>query len=717
MKMTLMKKLSLSFGIVLVLWAISGIVNFIQLRKIERNISEITEVVEPTDDAAMEMEINLIGTGFGLLGYLLDRDPEHLKRIKGDSEDFREYQKKYHELAETEKKKAMGAKIDEGYDQFKKIAEKLVKMADEQHKKINVLLKNFSQMDDILDERLQPLVNRDDPQAWEKMQSLMEFEININGIAKGLGNFLRTHDPKYEDRINKDTADFVHFRDIYQNLNRTPEEIKWNDEYLDPLFEDSLKLIAEIITLEKNEENELSEFIKLRRKLDVVLDDEIQVQTHQDLLASEENALDAVNTGITVSLVLLFAGIIIGIGAAAVISRNISGNVGAVARAAQGLASGDLSQRADVKSGDEVQTLAQSFNTMADNLRQNTEDLKKRADIDRETKEYLENTVKEYLTFVEAVGKGDLTGKVTPPREDELGTLGINLNTMTAGLRELATQMQNTTTNITTVTNEILATTKQQAATASQQAAAVNETTTTVKEVRQTAEQSNDRVRMVSEMIQESIKAADQGLQAVHDTVDGMSSIKEQVGNIAETILALSEQTQQIGDIIATVNDIADQSNLLALNAAIEAARAGEAGKGFAVVAGEVRSLAEQSRQATSQVRDILSEIQKATNTAVMVTEEGTKRAEVGQQLAETTGEAFSSINDRINKVAEAAEQIAASTNQQLAGMDQMSSAMDSIDQAAAQTVAGTKQTEKATQDLSALAEQIKGISEKYKVS
>ena len=97
------------------------------------------------------------------------------------------------------------------------------------------------------------------------------------------------------------------------------------------------------------------------------------------------------------------------------------------------------------------------------------------------------------------------------------------------------------------------------------------------------------------------------------------------MANIAETILALSEQTQQIGDIIATVNDIADQSNLLALNAAIEAARAGEAGKGFAVVAGEVRSLAEQSRQATAQVKEILGDIQKATNTAVMVTEEGTK--------------------------------------------------------------------------------------------
>ena len=398
------------------------------------------------------------------------------------------------------------------------------------------------------------------------------------------------------------------------------------------------------------------------------------------------------------------------------IATSLSKPVRQITEAAQAVKAGNLDVEARVASRDETLILAEAFNDMVRNLNHGMERLGNKAKEEETAKIYIENMVKTYVAFVEKVGAGDLTGQVAVTGNDDLSTLGNNLNAMTSGLRELATRMSEATTNISSATSEILATTSQQAATVSQQAAAVNETTSTVREVQQTAEQSHQRVQMVSEMVQESTEVAERGLHAVEKTVEGMDRIKEQVGNIAETILVLSEQTQQIGDIIATVNDIADQSNLLALNAAIEAARAGEAGKGFAVVAGEVRSLAEQSRQATAQVREILGEIQKATNKAVMVTEEGTKRTEEGQRLAGTTGEAIRSIAERIRKVAEAARQIAASTKQQLAGIAQVGVAMESIDQAASQSEAGTKQAEMAARGLNTLAEQMKGIVEQYKL-
>ncbi len=320
----------------------------------------------------------------------------------------------------------------------------------------------------------------------------------------------------------------------------------------------------------------------------------------------------------------------------------------------------------------------------------------------------------EMAQAVNQVAKGDLTTVVTPRSEKD--AVGNAFAQMLVNLRQLTRQMQEATDNISTANSNISAATAEQAATVTEQAASVAETTTTLEEVRQTAEQSAERAQLVSEMASNTLKLAESGLDSVKKTEVGMLGLKDQVRHIAETILNLSEQTLQIGEIIATVNDIADQSNLLALNAAMEAARAGEAGRGFAVVAGEVRNLAEQSRQATAQVSSILSEIQKAANTAVMVTEKGTKSAESGVELAQSTGDSIRVIREHTQQVVAAAEQIAASARQQLAGMDQITRAMGNINLGATQTQKGMQQVDQAAQNLNDLARQLTSIVQQYKI-
>src|SRR3970282_14023 len=170
----------------------------------------------------------------------------------------------------------------------------------------------------------------------------------------------------------------------------------------------------------------------------------------------------------------------------------------------------------------------------------------------------------------------------------------------------------------------------------------------------------------------------------------------------------LSEQSQTIGQIMASVEDLAAQSNLLAVNASIEAAKAGEHGKGFAVVAQEVKSLAEQSKQATAQVRAILNDIQKATSAAVMATEQGSKAVASGVKQSADAGESTGLLRDTMAEAAQAATQIAASSQQQLVGMDQVALAMENIKQATTQNVTSTKQTEVAAQNLHELGQKLK---------
>lgn len=121
--------------------------------------------------------------------------------------------------------------------------------------------------------------------------------------------------------------------------------------------------------------------------------------------------------------------------------------------------------------------------------------------------------------------------------------------------------------------------------------------------------------------IKECMEDCKERLSSVNQTIDRNKAIiteeKESIDRLSEAsdktslaVTRLMDVSCNIGDILKIVMQISEQTNLLALNAAIEAARAGESGKGFSVVAEEIRKLAEQSAQSTGKIGDLMNEIQ-----------------------------------------------------------------------------------------------------------
>jgi len=315
------------------------------------------------------------------------------------------------------------------------------------------------------------------------------------------------------------------------------------------------------------------------------------------------------------------------------------------------------------------------------------------------------------------IATGDLRVSVPAIRgRDEVGQLLGALSEMVEAWRTLAAETTRGVDTLTGAAGEILASTAQGAASSVETAAAVSETTATVEEVKQTSMLSSEKSRAVSESAQEAARTASEGRRALEESMQGMQTIQEKMEAIASTIVRLSERSHAIGEITASVAGLAEQSNLLAVNAAIEAAKAGEHGKGFAVVAQEVKSLAEQSRQATRQVREILGDIQKSVGAAVMITEQGAKTVAHGVDQVGQASRAIRDLADNIADAAQAAVQIAVSSQQQQAGMDQVALAMENIQQASAENAAGSRQAEASARNLHALGQSLRQIVDRFQL-
>ena len=369
MNFSIGKKLATGFGIVIIFWLSSSYFSYTQIQKIGESLSDVTSRTIPMDQAASEMEINLIGTGFALEGYLNDRDPLHLERMEKDHQDIEEALVAYRKFAQDEMEQSLAVQMTDGYQRFRQQALTLVTAHNQQSANLIRLTELFRQLDTILDEQIEPAIKQGQAQSFAKLNAAMELEINVNGIAKGLGMFLSSGLPDSEARIEKDTQDFHHFLQQYQNLNISDEEQGWARD-IDQLFDEVTHLISTVVILEKTKAQGVKAFVKLRRELDVLLDDNIQVLAARDLAASEKETVKTIARTSMLVFVILAIGASMATVTAVTITRTTVGPIRALTDAAKQVQKGDFQARASVKSRDETGILASAFNTMVHDLKE-----------------------------------------------------------------------------------------------------------------------------------------------------------------------------------------------------------------------------------------------------------------------------------------------------------------------------------------------------------
>lgn len=225
-------------------------------------------------------------------------------------------------------------------------------------------------------------------------------------------------------------------------------------------------------------------------------------------------------------------------------------------------------------------------------------------------------------------GNGDLTERVAVDGKDEVGQLGMGINTFIQTLQEIMQQITGSSQrldNIVSVVFEKVGTANKNSGDVSsameELSASMEEVASTVGSIRENTVSVDGNVAELAEASEalsayaEEMKARAYELEntAVENKVHTSEIVTEIITKL-EKAIEDSKSVSRVNDLTEEILSIASKTNLLALNASIEAARAGEAGRGFAVVADEISKLAASSKDAANNIQNITGMVIVAVN-------------------------------------------------------------------------------------------------------
>ena len=223
---------------------------------------------------------------------------------------------------------------------------------------------------------------------------------------------------------------------------------------------------------------------------------------------------------------------------------------------------GDLTQKLDITSGDELELIAENVNMLLEHIR-----------------EIMLNISSNSTQLSTSAGT----------IADSLISAKDNISDISATMEEMSAAMEETSASLYQVDESVM------------------HITETIGNISAKASSERDSAAEIMRKVQAIYESAETDrAMASHQAAEMSKNMNERIER--------SKAVEQIDTLTTEIINITDQTSLLALNASIEAARAGEAGKGFAVVASEIGSLADNSARAAEGIQKVSQEVIHAVN-------------------------------------------------------------------------------------------------------
>lgn len=365
---TFERKLQLGFGILVLVLALLGVFAYWQITKVGSYVDLLVDVKEPLQNAILEMEINVGETVQAVESHALSRIGDNRLRLDDSASDFERFAQVFVNSAATEDMRRSAQELREAYVQLYARGVTLIELADKRDERAAAFSHGRAETATLFQDLNEIHQGSNDVTLTEATRELLRMDTAVDRAVAVTAGILSGRTREKISELDVLEREFTAAKNRYLAEN-VPDEASRLVDRIAEAFRATIQTGREVAELTGDIQATLKDFRNRARRIDDLLDNEIQPVVDSEIVSAAAEGKDAAQSAGVYIVILAILGILAGSACGWLVSRSPIRSIERLVRQTKALSEGDAPPDPAVKTYDEFGVLSRSFSEMAVNLR------------------------------------------------------------------------------------------------------------------------------------------------------------------------------------------------------------------------------------------------------------------------------------------------------------------------------------------------------------